>query len=187
MSLKHSVSTNSTSSSATVPTMPPNEETFDPSNILYNDRQNYQIIFSNDSRFFDTSLHLFKSYCELGYVQLDNKKSKRNSYASSSTNAPKPPSNGLSSRWRPKPTGFSSNQNIHGTSNGSLNRLPFMRSYDHSISRRSDPGSFKSKSTKIKREISPLTVSYQEQSIPSIHPVTNSDSSDDSDIIVTRL
>ncbi|CAF0821876.1 unnamed protein product [Rotaria sp. Silwood1] len=184
MSLTHSVSTNSTSSSATVSTMPPNKETIDPSNILYNDRQNYQAIFSNDSRFFDTSLHLFKSYCELGYIQLDNKKSKRNSYISSSTNTPKPPSNGFNSRGRPKSTGFSSYQNIHGNSNGSLNKLPFIRSLDNSISRRSDPGSLKSKSTKTKPEKSALTVFYPE---PSIHPDTNSDSSDDPDIIVTRL
>ncbi|CAF0990123.1 unnamed protein product [Rotaria sordida] len=183
MSLKYSASTNSISSSTTVPTIPLNEETIDPSNILYNDRQNYQIIFSNDSRFFDTSLHLFKSYCDLGYIQLDNKKSKRISYASSSTNTFKSQSNGFN-RWRLKPPAFSSNQNIHGSPRESVNKPPFIRYHDYSISRRSDPGSSKSKSTKIKREQSPLVISYQEQSI---HPVTYSDSSDDPDIIVTRL
>jgi hypothetical protein len=54
-----------------------NEQPIDPSNILYNDRQNYQVIFTNDSRFFDTSLHLFKSYCDLEYIKSDKKKSRK--------------------------------------------------------------------------------------------------------------
>jgi len=77
MSITRSISTNSTSSSNITPTVQPNGQRIDPSNILYNDHQNYQTIFTNDSRFFDTSLHLFKSYCDLGYIKLHNKKSKK--------------------------------------------------------------------------------------------------------------
>lgn len=102
MSVTNSISTNSTSSSTH-----PNEQQIDPSNILYNDHQNYQIIFTNDSRFFDTSLHLFKSYCDLGYVKYDEKKPKKNVYVTP-TNPLQPQSNGHNSHWRPKPTGFSS-------------------------------------------------------------------------------
>jgi len=80
MSTTHSIDTDSTSSSNTMPTRSWNEQQIDPSNILYNDHQNYQIIFTNDSRFFDTSLHLFKSYRDLGYIPLDNKKSKKKVY-----------------------------------------------------------------------------------------------------------
>jgi len=83
MSITRSISTNSTSSSNITPTVQPNGQRIDPSNILYNDHQNYQTIFTNDSRFFDTSLHLFKSYCDLGYIKLHNKKSKKNLFASS--------------------------------------------------------------------------------------------------------
>lgn len=125
MSRTLSISTDSLSSSTTMPKLPPNESTMDPSNILYNDRENYQIIFTNDSRFFDTSLHLFKSYRDLGYIQLDNKKSKKNGYSSSS-NTVKSQTNGFNDSWRPKPSGFSSNHMVNGNPNGKL-KSPFSR------------------------------------------------------------
>jgi hypothetical protein len=121
MSVTHSVGTDSTSSSTQ-----PNEQLMDPSNILYNDHQNYHTIFTNDSRFFDTSLHLFKSYCNLGYIQLDDKKSNKSLFPNS-TNTLKPPqSNGHHNRWRSKPTGFSTNHDINGHDDGTL-KPPFPR------------------------------------------------------------
>jgi hypothetical protein len=116
MSVTKSVSTDSTSSSTQM-----NEQQMDPSNILYNDHQNYHTIFTNDSRFFDTSLHLFKSYCDLGYIQLDDKKSQKSSFSNSINTLKPPQSNGYHSRWRSKPTGFSTNHD------GTL-KPPFSRS-----------------------------------------------------------
>ncbi|CAF1251257.1 unnamed protein product [Rotaria magnacalcarata] len=187
MSFKHQRRINSTTSSNTTPSLLPDDETMDPSNLLYNDRQNYQIIFSNDSRFFDTSLHLFKSYCDLGYIKVDKKKSKKNPPSSSSSNTLRPPSSGLNSRWRPRTTGFSSDFDAQRNSNGLSNKLSFLRNRDHSSSQRSDPGPSKLKSTRMKRDSSPLAISYQDKTMVSAHPITDSDSSDEPDIIVTRL
>jgi hypothetical protein len=128
MSLKYSLSTSSTSSSATMSTTQPNEQPIDPSNILYNDRQHYQIIFTNDSRFFDTSLHLFKSYCDVGYIKLDNKKKRKSLLSSSSTNTLRPLSNGVNIPLRTKSIGFSSNHDNQTNSNGAL-KTPFLRNH----------------------------------------------------------
>ncbi len=128
MSISNSISTtDSTSSSNAMPTTQSNEQPIDPSNLLYNDHQNYEIIFTNDSRFFDTSLHLFQSYHKLGYIQTDNKKLKK-PFFSTSTNTLKPQVNGQKHRSRSKPTGFRSNHNLDGNNNGTL-KPPFSR--DH--------------------------------------------------------
>ena len=127
MSLDNSIGINSTTSSTTISTKQLDEEIMDPSNILYNDRQHYQNIFTNDSRFFDTSLHLFKSYRTLGYINLDNKKSKKISF-SSSINTLKVFSSGFNNnRWPSKEIEFSSNDDIHGNFNKKLNRSFFSR------------------------------------------------------------
>ena len=131
MSITHSISNDSTSSSATISTIQRNDQPIDASNILYNDRQHYQTIFTNDSRFFDTSLHLFKSYRGLGYIKLDNEKPKRRLFPSSSSTL-KPFSNGSNNRWQPKLAGFSSNHDIHGNINGTL-RPPLLRNYGNDI------------------------------------------------------
>jgi len=183
MSVTRSTSTDSTSSSNTMPVIQLNDQQIDPSNILYNDHQNYQIIFTNDSRFFDTSLHLFKSYCDLGYIQLDNKKSKKHLF-STSTNTLKKQSNGNNNRKKSKRPGFNSDQNIDGNNNGTLK--PSLSRNDRSLSQRSDPGSSKPIMPKVKRDNSYI-VSQQRQWTPSNHSPTNGDSSDDPDIIVTRL
>jgi len=192
MSTTNSISTDSTSSM--------NEQKMDPSNILYNDHQNYQIIFTNDSRFFDTSLHLFKSYCDLGYIQLNDKKSKKK------LNTLKPQANGHENRSRSQ-TGFSSNHNFNGNHDATL-KPPFSRKHgkhlfflnfkskekrlfhfylDHSISQRSDPGATKLTVPQIKRDNSHVAVSHQQQRASTNRPVANGNSSDDPDIIVTRL
>ena len=74
MSIKHSNSVDSSSSTATMATIPSNDFPDNSANQLYEDRTHFQAIFSNDSRFFDTSLHLFKSYCALGYIQSNEEK-----------------------------------------------------------------------------------------------------------------
>lgn len=117
MSMSYSIhSTDSTSSSNTMPT---NQQQLDPSNILYNDHQNYQIMFTNDSRFFDTSLHLYKSYRESGYIQ-SNKKKPKKSLFSSSTNMLKPQSNGHHDHERSKSTGFKTNHEVNGCNDATL-------------------------------------------------------------------
>ena len=119
MSLSYSASTGSTSSSNTTPAyQQPNGQEMDPSNILYNDHQNYQIIFSNDSRFFDTSLHLYKSYKKLGYAP-NNKKSKK-SKVPTTTHPPKAQSNGYSNHGRSKSAGFRANQEVDRYKDGTL-------------------------------------------------------------------
>jgi len=177
MSTTHSIDTDSTSSSNTMPTRSWNEQQIDPSNILYNDHQNYQIIFTNDSRFFDTSLHLFKSYRDLGYIPLDNKKSKKSLFSTSTNPPPKSQSNGTNRRTKSKRTGFSSYPNIDGNNNGT----------SQSPSSKSNEGSSKLIPPKIKREKSPVVISQQRQWTLSNYSNTNDDSSDDPDIIVTRL
>ena len=79
-----SVSTDSTSSSNTMPTNRLNEQQMDPSNILYNDHQNYQIIFTNDSRFLIQVFIYINSYRKSGYIQSDNIKNRKKSFPSSS-------------------------------------------------------------------------------------------------------
>jgi len=183
MSVTRSSSTDSLSSSNTTAITQLNEQQIDPSNILYNDHQNYQIIFTNDCRFFDTSLHLFKSYRDLGYIQLDDKKSKKHLF-STSTSTLKTESNGNTNRKKSKRPGFSSNQHIDGNNNGTLK--PQLSRNDRAHSQRSDPGSSNSTIPKVKRDSSYI-VSQQRQWTPSNHSPTNGDSSDDPDIIVTRL
>ncbi|CAF0755149.1 unnamed protein product [Adineta steineri] len=185
MSVKRSIGVNTTSPSGPMSNKRMNEPTIDPSNVLYNDTRNYQIIFTNDSRFFDTSLHLFKSYRKLGYIELDNKKSTK-SLNSSSSNTVKSHTNGTTSRWRPKPVGFSSND-LNGKPNGTLNS-PSLRHYDYAASYRSESGISKLMTSKIKRENSPFVVSSQRSPMPSSnYSNMNDDDSDDPDIIVTRL
>ncbi len=120
MSVSYSIhSTDSTSSSNTMPTNQLNEQPLEQSNILYNEHQNYQIIFTNDSRFFDTSLHLFKCYRKSGYIQSDNKKPKKSLF-SSSTHMLKPQSNGHNGHGRSKSAGFRTNYEVDGHNDATL-------------------------------------------------------------------
>src|SRR4051794_12956597 len=106
MSLSHSISVDSSSSTATMATMPPTDLANNSSNGLYEDRDHFQAIFSNDSRFFDTSLHLFKSYCSLGYIQ-SNEGKLRKLHIPFLTRA----STGYKRRWRPQLSEPSHNDN----------------------------------------------------------------------------
>lgn len=190
-----SVSSDSSSSSTTTASSRVN----DSSNLLYNDRQHYQVIFNNDSRFFDTSLHLLRSYRQEGYLQLTTEKKKRRLFGSSKTpsHTLKARSNGLNGLWRTQQAGFSSNSNINGTmkppfarNHGTEKRCalvchlwPSFLRLDHSISYRSDPGTSKSLNPQSKREQTP----QMRQSNPAPYPPPHEDSSDEGDIIVTRL
>ncbi|CAF3788015.1 unnamed protein product [Rotaria magnacalcarata] len=63
------VARSSSSSIVSDATLTQNDLANDSSNLRYENRDHFQSIFTNDSRFFDTSLHLFKSYAALGYIQ----------------------------------------------------------------------------------------------------------------------
>ena len=111
MSRNRSDSNHSNSSSNTTASANTNEN----SNVLYNDREHYNVIFENDSRFFDTSLHLFKTYRQRGYVPSSYKKNRGKSphlNPSSSSHTLRSTSNG--GLWRSKQIGFNSTQNVNG-------------------------------------------------------------------------
>jgi hypothetical protein len=98
----------SSSSTATITTIPPIDLANNSSNGLYEDRDHFHAIFSNDSRFFDTSLHLFKSYCALGYIQSNDEKHKNLQVPILTTS-----SHGHKHRWRPRLLGFNHNNDNH--------------------------------------------------------------------------
>jgi hypothetical protein len=109
MSLVQSRNVGSSSSIATMTTLSPTDLAPDSSNMLYEDRDHFQSIFSNDSRFFDTSLHLFKSYSSLGYIELnDNEKPKKLHIPFLTTS-----SNGHKHRWRTRLLGIGYNDDNH--------------------------------------------------------------------------
>jgi hypothetical protein len=111
MSIVQSISIDSSSSTGTMATIPLTDDFIDASNDLYENRDHFQAIFSNDSRFFDTSLHLFKSYSTLGYVHVD-KDMKHNLHIESSLTTS---SNGHKHRWRKRLLGLNTNENSNGT------------------------------------------------------------------------
>lgn len=111
MSRKRSDSNHSDSSSNTTTS----GATDGHSNRLYNDRDHYEIIFKNDSRFFDTSLHLFKSYRKRDYVRIPTKTKREKSpflHVPSLGQTTRSRSNGAST-GRQKQIGFNSNQNVN--------------------------------------------------------------------------
>ena len=123
-------SNNSSSSSNTNASNNNNEN----SNVLYNDREHYEIIFKNDSRFFDTSLHLFKSYRKRGYLPPMTKKRGKSPFLSVPPvlrAAARTPSNG--SLGKSKLPGFNSNHNVsllpsdHGKNNNTITSTQFRR------------------------------------------------------------
>ncbi len=106
MSMSHSNSVDSSSSTATMTTIPPMDLANNSSNGLYDDHDHFQAIFSNDSRFFDTSLHLFKSYYALGYIESNNDKQKK-PFLTTTT------SNGQKHRWRTRLLGSGHDHENH--------------------------------------------------------------------------
>ena len=111
MSTVQSISVESSSSTTTMATISSSDHPIDSSNGLYEDRDHFHAIFTNDSRFFDTSLHLFKNYLALGYIQADDGKHKKHNGPALTTT-----SNGRKHRWRPRLLGLNHNQdNLNGT------------------------------------------------------------------------
>jgi len=108
MSIVHSISVDSSSSTATMTTIPSIDLANNLSNNLYEDRDHFQAIFSNDSRFFDTSLHLFKSYCALGYIQSNEEKNKKFDVPILTT-----ASHGHKHRWRTRLLGLNYDNHNH--------------------------------------------------------------------------
>ena len=96
-------------------TIAPGDSLGHAANDLYENRDHFQAIFTNDSRFFDTSLHIFKSYAALGHIELNEKKYRKYSIASLAA-----PSNGRKSRWRPRLLGFEHHDHHNGTLKGFL-------------------------------------------------------------------
>jgi len=195
MSRKRSDSNHSSSSSNTT-TSANNHEN---SNVLYNDHEHYEVIFKNDSRFFDTSLHLFKSYRKRGYLPPKTKKRGKSPLLSvppvlkkiSSRASPNSGSLGKS-----KLIGFNSNHNVSILPNNTtIKTTDFQRNQATSMSLRSDPG--------IQKLVNRSSQQPQPRHFPSSLPVPpyspqyrhnghlnhndDDDDSDDSNIIVTRL
>jgi hypothetical protein len=110
MSIPHSVSVDSSSSTATMTTISPMDLENNSSNELYEDHDHFQAIFSNDSRFFDTSLHLFKSYYALGYIESNNDKQKKLHVPFLTTTTT---SNGQKHSWRTRLLGSSHDHENH--------------------------------------------------------------------------
>lgn len=110
MSRRRSDSNHSSSSSNTT-TSANNREN---SNVLYNDCEHYEVIFKNDSRFFDTSLHLFKSYRKRGYLPPKTKKRGKSPFLSVPPAVIKSSSRASpnGSLGKSKLIGFNSNHNV---------------------------------------------------------------------------
>ncbi|CAF0876620.1 unnamed protein product [Adineta ricciae] len=171
----------SSASTATMTTISPNDLAADTSNDLYENREHFQAIFTNDSRFFDTSLHLFKSYYALGYIQPEEEKSDRLSVPSLTT------SNGRRHRWKTRFLGSNHRQHDdhhNGTLKSFLTPI-LLRKNDHINQMHGEPGnptrdinnSYKSNS---------FAVHYQPTSIPSIS-ISDETKSDESEVTITRL
>jgi hypothetical protein len=193
MSLVHSYSVDSTSSTATIATLPfQNDLANNSSNGLYEDRNHFQAIFSNDSRFFDTSLHLFKSYCTLGYIQSKEEKSRKLHVPFISTTSFR----GHKHRWRPQLfTSKSTNEHenrilkafltptlLRKSSNLFSKKIVlkyfFLSRIDYSTSNQSDSGI----STTEPRK-SPMVAHYQPLPVPIITLTDDNEA----DVIITRL
>ncbi|CAF1106493.1 unnamed protein product [Rotaria sordida] len=180
MSILHSISINSSSSTATMTTLSPTDLPNDSSNILYENREHFQSIFSNDSRFFDTSLHLYKSYCTLGYIQADDEKPKK-------LHIPFLPitSNGYRHRWKSRLLGLTHNDD---NSNGTIRALltpTLLRKNDLLTRNRTGSGSINDETINHHRKSS-MIVQYQPSTISVVNN-PNNDTIDESDVVITRL
>lgn len=111
MSIVHSNSMDSSSSIATMTTIPSTDHPNNSANQLYEDRTHFQAIFSNDSRFFDTSLHLFKSYSALGYIPSNEDKTHKHHIPFLTA-----PTHGHRHRWKARLLGVNQeNEHQNGT------------------------------------------------------------------------
>lgn len=151
MSMSRSASIDSSASTATATTFSHVDLPVDSSNGLYEDREHFQAIFTNDSRFFDTSLHLFKSYYELGYISADEDKS---------NNLPVPTLSSATSRtskhrWRPRLLRLHHDHphdNHHGTIKGFLTPILLRRTGELLASRLSKTSVSLARTRSIERD-----------------------------------
>jgi len=151
----------------------------DINNDLYENRDHYQVIFSNDSRFFDTSFHLFKSYVSLGYIASDENKSKHDLLS--------PLSHGQKHRWRTRLLGFHHHDHPAATLKAWLTPT-LLRKQDRSPSISSTITGYSPKEMFSRSKQSPLVVQYQPSTIPAIVlPESDIQHSDESDVTITRL
>ena len=124
MSISHSDSIDSLASTATVTTISPNVLAPVSSNALYEDQEHFQAIFSNDSRFFDTSLYLYKSYSKLGYIQSNMEKVRKRRFPILKTS-----SHGYRHRWKQRLIGLGHSRDSHPV----LSTAPLLRKNGNSL------------------------------------------------------
>lgn len=115
MSVAKPVSANSSPSGMSGRTSIVDDLANDTSNRLYDDRDHFQSIFTNDSRFFDTSLHLFKSYAELGYISFGDEQNQHFELPNVTAT-----SHGLRHRWKLRLLSLANGAQINHTPNGKL-------------------------------------------------------------------
>lgn len=175
-------------------TIPSNDYPENSANQLYEDRTHFQAIFSNDSRFFDTSLHLFKSYCAAGYIQLNEDKVRKHHVPLLTA-----PTHGYRHRWKARLLGIDQeNDHQNGTVKAFLTptllRRPGKRystlnetfdmivRIDQLIRNLSDSKISADHSVRHQQN-SPLIIQYQKTSVPTLTVTDESDS----EITITRL
>ncbi|UJR21403.1 hypothetical protein I4U23_024493 [Adineta vaga] len=183
MSMSRSISIGSSASTATMTTISPDDLAVNSSNNLYENREHFQSIFTNDSRFFDTSLHLFKSYYALGYIQTEDEKYDKQSVSHLTTSTST--SNSHKHRWKTRLLGFHHNHdNNHGTIKGFLTPI-LLRKSDH-INRNQNESNNSIKELDNQYPKNSFVVHYQSTSIPTI-TVSDETKSDESEVTITRL
>lgn len=174
MSFKRTISIKSTASTSTITTLRSNDLQNNTSNDLYEDRDHFQAIFTNDSRFFDTSLHLFKSYSALGYIQSNNDKTAIT--GSSTTHMHK-------HRWRPRLLSTNHHEHQHTGGLKAFLTPTLLRKSGPGTSNRSDSGISTNEPMNSSGK-SPMIVHYKQTSIPNIQ-ITSTD--EESEVTITRL
>ncbi|CAF1019254.1 unnamed protein product [Adineta steineri] len=183
MSISRSVSINSSTSTATMTTISPTDLVANSSNGLYENREHFQAIFTNDSRFFDTSLHLFKSYYSLGYIPSDDEKHKKLHVPIITTTT----ASRQKHRWKPRLLGLhhnNNNSNHEGTLKAFLTPI-LLRKNDQINRARSESGN-STHELNNRQEKSSMIVHYQQALVPNIN-ISDDMRSDESEVTITRL
>ncbi|CAF0891518.1 unnamed protein product [Rotaria sp. Silwood1] len=161
-------------------TLSPTDLPNDASNVLYENREHFQAIFTNDSRFFDTSLHLFKSYCALGYIQTGDEKAKKNSFPFLTISP-----HGYRHRLKTRLLGITHNNNNSTETIKALLTPTLVRKQDLLIRNRTGSDSFTNE-TINRHEKSSTVVQYQPSTIPTVN-IANDNQIDEAEITITKL
>ncbi|CAF3609631.1 unnamed protein product [Rotaria socialis] len=170
-------SSSSSSSIVSDATLTQNDLANNSSNLRYENRDHFQSIFTNDSRFFDTSLHLYKSYAALGYIQ---------SNAHDNKNIPVPiltaGSHGRRHRMKARLLNLTNNTD---TSKGAIKAFltpTLLRKTDNSDRHQSNSIAAPN-GTKDHSQKSSMLIQYQRPSVST----QNNTTIEEPDIIITRL